>query len=108
MKCPMCNEKMERKKKSYSYSGTNIGVFDADVCSKCGEVFFTEKASDEIDAKAKEIGMWGFEKKSKITYSGNSLMVRIPNAISKFLSLKKGKEITIRPEGKKKIVVEIS
>lgn len=108
MKCPMCNEKTERKKTAYVYSGVKLGTFDADVCSKCGEVFFTEKASDEIDAKAKEMGIWGFEKKSKITYSGNSLMVRIPNAISKFLSLKKGREITIHPEGKKKIVVEIS
>ena len=58
MKCPICNEKMERKKKSYSYSGMKLGVFDADVCSKCSEVFCTEKASDEIDIKAKEMGIW--------------------------------------------------
>ena len=108
MECPMCNGKMERKKKEYTYSEVKLGTFDADICPKCGEVFFTEKASDEIDDKAKEMGIWGFEKKSKITYSGNSLMIRIPNAISNFLSLKKGREITIRPEGKKKIVVEIS
>lgn len=108
MKCPICNGKMERKKTAYVYSGVKLGTFDADVCSECSEVFFTESASDEIDAKAKKMGIWGFEKKSKITYSGNSLMVRIPNAISKFLSLKKGREITIRPEGKNKIVVEIS
>ena len=34
-------------------------------------------------------------------------MVRIPRNIAKFMKLRKGEEILIRPEGKKKLVVTI-
>jgi len=46
---------MERKKVPYNFGSISLGSFDADVCTKCGEVFFTEEASDAIDAKAKSL-----------------------------------------------------
>jgi hypothetical protein len=33
--------------------------FDAEVCPLCGEMLFTEEASDAIDAQAKRLGLWG-------------------------------------------------
>lgn len=100
MKCPICNGKLERKKASYNFGSVSFGVFDADACSKCGEVFFTEESSDAIDAKAKSLGLWGLEKKSMI--------VRIPKSIAEFMKLRKGEEILIRPEDSKKLVIEIA
>jgi len=108
MECPICEKgKMLREKTKYMYDDLNLGEYDALVCNKCGETFFTEGSSLEIEKKAKKLGIWGIEKKSKISYAGNSLMVRIPRNIAKFMKLRKGEEILIRPEGKKKLVVTI-
>lgn len=108
MKCPICNSKLKRKKVPYNFGSVSFGIFDADTCSKCGEVFFTEESSDAIDAKAKSLGLWGLEKKSRISYSGNSMIVRIPKSIAEFMKLRKGEEILIRPEDAKKLVIEIA
>ena len=108
MSCPICNGKLKMTKTEFSFYDVPFGKFDAEVCQKCGENFFTEEASDKIDQIAKKKGLWGLEKKSKISYSGNSLIVRIPKEIADFMGLTKGKKIEIHPEGKKKIVVEIT
>ena len=99
---------MKRAKSTYSYHDIELGNFDSDICTKCGEIFFTESASDKIDEMAKENGLWGLERRSKISYSGNSLIVRIPKDIAEFMNLEKGEEIRVHPEGKKRIVVEIA
>ena len=106
MKCPNCNGKLHEEKATYFYGETKLGDFDAEVCQKCGEIFFTEGASDVIDKKAKELGVWGIGQEGKIGYSGNSIIVRVPKKIAKFLNFKEGKSVYIRPEGKKKLVVE--
>ncbi len=107
MECPICEKNMERKKVPYNVGSVKLGTFDADVCPSCGEVFFTEESSDAIDRKAKESGLWGLEKRSKIGYSGNSLIVRIPKKVAEFMKLKKGEDILIKPEDKKRLVIEI-
>ena len=107
MECPICEKTMKRKKVPYSIGDISLDDYEADVCSSCGEVFFTEESSDAIDKKAKEIGIWGLEKKGKIGYSGNSLIVRIPKNVADFMNLKKGKGIVIKPEDKKHLLIEI-
>ncbi len=107
MKCPICEGEMERKKAPYAVGGIELGTFEADACSGCGEVFFTEASSDAIDRIAKERGLWGLEKKGKLGYSGNSLIVRIPKKVVEFMKLERGKEILIKPEDKKRLVIEI-
>ncbi len=107
MKCPMCEGDMERKKVPYTVGSVKLGTFEADVCPSCGEIFFTEKSSDAIDKEAKELGLWGLERKGKIGYSGNSLIVRIPKKVAEFMKLKKGGEILIKPEDKKRLIIEI-
>ena len=67
MSCPICNGKLKITKAEYSFYDVPFGKFDAEVCQKCGEVFFTEEASDEIDGIAKKKGLWGLEKRSKIS-----------------------------------------
>ncbi len=107
MRCPLCEGNMERKKMPYAIGGIKLGGFEADVCASCNEVFFTEKSSDAIDKKAKERGLWGLEKRGKIGYSGNSLIVRIPKRVAAFMELASGVEILIKPEDKKRLVIEI-
>jgi YgiT-type zinc finger domain-containing protein len=108
MNCPICNKKMEKSKEPYSYKNIELGKFEAEKCKKCNEIFFTETSSDEIDKKAKQHGLWGLEQHGTIGYSGNSIIVRIPKKIAKFLNFKQGKEVNIRPEGKTKLVVEMT
>ena len=46
MECPICEKgKLTRKKVDYNYKDWHFGKYDADVCNKCGESFFTEEAS---------------------------------------------------------------
>lgn len=106
MECPICGGSLNRRKVTYSQDEILLGKFEADVCNKCGETFFTEEASNLIERKAKESGIWGLGKKSKISYSGNSLILRIPVSVAKFMNLSKGEEVFIHPQGRKKLVVE--
>lgn len=106
MNCPICEKgKMIKKKTTYTYNEIDFGEYESYVCRKCGERFFTEESSRAIEKKAKELGVWGLERPSKISYSGNSLIVRIPKAIADFMGLSKGKEILLRPEGKAKLIL---
>lgn len=108
MKCPIC-EKGELKKRLIDEKmfGISLGRFPADVCD-CGESFVSEETMEKIEAKAKELGIWGLAEKLKVSKSGNSLVVRIPAKLAKFLELNSGKEILLYPEGKKKLVFEIT
>lgn len=98
---------MVKKRTKYMYDDLDLGEYDALVCNKCDETFFTEESSLEIEKKAKNLGIWGMEKKSKISYAGSSLIIRIPKSIAEFMRLTKGNDILIRPEGKKKLVVSL-
>jgi|SRR3989339_146199 len=106
--CRICDKgKLKRKIIPYSVYGTELGRFPAYVCNNCGEEWFDEQTSLEIERIEKEKGFFGLSKKSKITYSGNSLIIRIPRPISKFMKLKKEEPITIYPEGPKKLTIEM-
>lgn len=85
----------------------NLGIFPTQVCDACGEQWFDEKTSQKIQELEKKNGLFGLSKKSKVSYSGNSLIVRIPESVAKFMKIKKEDEIIIHPEGKNKIAVEL-
>ena len=85
--------------------GVYLGEFSAEICSKCGESFADEATTKAIEGEARKKGIWGLGKKTKITKTGNSLAVRIPKEIAKFLDLKAGEEAYIHPE-KNKIIIE--
>ncbi len=108
MKCPIC-EKGTLKKKIVEHFvyGIKLGKFTAQVCSSCNEEWFDEETSNKIQEQEKKKGLFGLSKKSKISYSGNSLIIRIPEAIAKFSGIKKEDEILIHPDGKDKIAVEL-
>jgi len=106
--CPICRGRLVRKKEPYWFGSINMGEFEADVCSKCGEAFYTEEASDQIDQLAKKAGLWGIGKKVVIGQSGNALIVRIPKEIAELYKLHKKATALISPEGKNKICIEVN
>ena len=108
-KCPMCDKGTLKKGKfEEEMFGISLGEYDAEICSKCDEAFFSMETMEKMEARAKELGVWGLAKNLKVVKSGNSLSVRIPAKIAKFLDLKEGENVVLYPEGKKKFVVEIT
>lgn len=86
--------------------GISLGEFDAEVCPACGETFLDDAAMEELESRAKAAGIWGLGKKLKIVKSGNSLVLRIPSDVAKFMKLKAGKEVYLHPDGDDRLVVD--
>ena len=106
-KCEECGGKIERRTVGYNYLDEHIGRFPAEVCAKCGEIVFDEKISDEIEKIVKENGMYGLGATTRVAIAGSSFVIRVTKKIADFLKLKKGEEVHIHPEGRKRLVVEI-
>ena len=106
--CPVCGKgRLRRGKVRQEMFGVDLGKYLAEICESCGESFVDQKAMRKIEARAKELGLWGLAKKVSIAKSGNSLVVRIPAGLARFLRLKGGEDALVRPEGREKIVVEL-
>ncbi len=107
-KCPICEKgNLIKKIVPYNVYGVELGRFPAEICNECKEQWFNEEVAEKIEKIEKEKGLFGLTKQSRISYSGNSLIVRIPKEIAKFMNLKKRKQIMIHPEGKNKIAIEV-
>lgn len=85
--------------------GVYLGEFRAEICSHCRESFTDEATTRAIESVARKKGIWGLGKQTTITKTGNSLAVRIPKEIARFLKLKVGNEAYIHPD-KDKIIIE--
>jgi len=108
-KCYLCEKgTLHKKKVDYVLLGEDFGKFDAEVCDKCGEEFFDEKVSMATEKIAKEKGLFGIEARTKIAEVGNSYCIRIPKKIFEFMSLKKGEEVLLIPENKKRLVIDVA
>ena len=107
IKCPVCNAgSMDKKEVSFSLYGENLGRFSAEVCNNCGEDFFDEKSSKKIDEIAKKKGLYGLEADTKISELGTNVAVRINKKLAEFFHTKKGDEIRVYPENKKRLIVD--
>ena|SRR3989338_6047687 len=105
--CEECDGKLIKKSVEFKLYGESVGFFPAEVCTKCGEEVFDEATSDKIDEKAKEKGLWGLGSSAKVTQVGSSIALIINKKIADFLGLKRGEEVYIHPENKRRIVIEI-
>jgi len=105
-KCYVCEKgNLKKKKVDYSLYGELIGKFNAEVCDKCGETFFSEEVSEKITEIAKKKGLFGLEAKTKIGQAGSTLDIRLPQKIIAYMKLKKGEEIKLIPESKRKLII---
>jgi len=98
--CIFCKGGVENKIVEHKEFGVLVGKFPAKVCVKCGEVFYDAETVDKIQAESRKKGLFGLAKKTKVAEVGNSLAVRIPKSIAKFVNLKKNTEVTIMPHGR--------
>lgn len=109
VKCYICEKgNLTKKLVDYKLYGVDIGKFEAEICSQCGEKFFDEEVSKNMTAVAKKKGLWGLETKTKIGQAGTTLDIRLPKKIIEFMKLSKGKEVDIYPDSRDKLVISLS
>lgn len=108
MECYKCGRAVFMKKKvDFVQLGISLGKFDALVCPLCDETVFEGAVSKHIEIKAKEAGIWGLARKTRIGTSGSSLDVKVPKVIVDLLQLRKGQEVIIEPREKNKIEITV-
>src|SRR5438034_11327550 len=97
--CPACGKgELHRGKVREQMFGVDLGEYPAEICDSCGESFVDQKAMRKIEARAKELGLWGLAKKVSIEKSVNSLVVRMPADIDLIRKLNGGEDALVRRE----------
>ncbi len=107
MKCIICDKgTLEEKMIDYKEFGVSLGRFKGSSCNNCGEIFFDSETARKIQAKSKEMGLFGLSKRTKVAKVGNSLAIRIPKEIAEFVKLKKEKEVRIFPKSANELIID--
>lgn len=106
-KCLECGGVYSEKMIDFSLYGISLGRYKAKVCNSCNDTLFNESESNKIDETAKEKKIWGLESKTTVGKVGNSLDIKISKKLAEFAGLKKGENVSIYPESRKKLIVEI-
>ncbi|MBS3056577.1 MAG: hypothetical protein J4473_04040 [Candidatus Aenigmarchaeota archaeon] len=107
MKCNECGGKMLKKVVDYIFLDENLGRFSAEVCSLCGEQVFEEGVIEKVTQNAKEKGLWNLGSSVKVSRIGNSMGIVVTKKLAQFLRLKPGETVTIYPENRHRIIVDI-
>ena len=76
---------------------------EAEVCTRCGSEYLPQEAESEV----KKRGLFGLERRGRVSKSGNSLVIRIPKEIAKSLKIEGDMPVVIYPSEPKKLVVEV-
>ena len=105
--CEECNGKIAKKNVEYIFLGQNLGKFPAEVCTTCGEQVFEEGVTRKIAAMTKQKGLWGLHDRARVNQIGGSIGITINKKIADFLALKKGEEVILYPENKKRLIIQI-
>ena len=59
-----------------------------------------------MEEKMKEIGLFGMEKTTNVSLSGNSLIIRINKRLADFLQLQENTSVRVYPIDKRRFIVE--
>ena len=103
-----CGGKLVSTPMPVEYFGIDFGIREGHACTKCGDEYLTEEVWQEVENKAKELGLFGIERKVRVRKSGNSLVVSIPPEIAKYLGITKESLVSLVPTGKRKIEIEMA
>ncbi|MBA7517679.1 hypothetical protein ES705_09733 [subsurface metagenome] len=88
--------------------GIDFGLRKGTVCTSCGDEYISDEVWEEIEKKAKELGLFGLERKVKIRKSGNSLVITLPPDIAEFLGVKPQTLVSLLPLDKGKLEIQVS
>ena len=96
--CKKCNEKMrEAVLEEYEHEeGIPLKEVSAYVCPNCHDFLFSEEQLELIEKRTRAIKVHLFTLRRRLTISGRSLSLNIPEDVVKHLKLKKGQDISLR------------
>ena len=108
--CKKCKEVAEKTVLSRYEAEKGIVLEDVDAyeCPKCGEFVFTEEQIEEIEKRVEAIKTHRFSFKRKITISGRSLVINIPEDMVRHMKIHKGKITKLTPLDDKRFLVELA
>lgn len=102
-----CGGKMKETLDEIEFFGINFGIKKIEICTKCGDKYISDEIYEEIEKKSKDLGLFGLERKVKVTKSGNSLVLRLPPDIVKFAGIKYQDILSILPVEKGKFEIKV-
>lgn len=107
--CKKCNDGVKKVVLDrYEYEkGVVLEKVEAYECPRCHEFIFTEKQAEEVERRAESIKFHKFSFERKVTISGRSLVINIPEDITRHMKLEKGRKAKLIPLDDKSFLVEI-
>ncbi len=102
-----CGGTMKETLDEIEFFGINFGIKKIEMCAKCGDKYISDEVYEEVEKKAKERGLFGLERKVKVTKSGNSLVLRLPPDIIKFAGIKYKDILSILPIEKGRFEIKV-
>ena len=107
--CKKCKEEARKVKLARYEHEKGIVLEDVEAyeCPKCHEFIFTEKQLEEVEKRAGALKFHRFSFERKITISGRSLVINIPEDIARHMKLEKGKKTRLTPLDDKHFLVEV-
>ena len=102
-----CGGKLKKAKTEVEFFGMDFGARECEVCTKCGGEYLSNETMQEIESQVRAKGYFALEKSVQIGKSGNSLVLRIPAELARFLSLHYKSQARIYPTGKDSLRVEV-
>lgn len=106
--CYECEKgKLVHKDVEYKQYDVVIGKYPAEVCTKCGEVFFDSDTVGKIELELKKRNLWGLGTKAQVGTSGNSLDIKLAKRLVNFFHLRKGQSVFIEPKTANRFEVQI-
>lgn len=82
-----CGGKLKKSKTEVEFFGIDFGIKNCEVCTKCGTEYLDNETLREIEQEVKKRKLFGLEQMIRVTKSGNSIVVRIPQEIAKFSNI---------------------
>lgn len=103
-----CGGRLKKSRTEVEFFGINFGLKECEVCTKCGSEYLSNETMEEIEKEVKKKGYFALEKNVQIGKSGNSLVLRIPSEIAKFLHLHYKSLARVYPTGKDSLRIEVT
>ena len=101
-----CGGRLEEHASEVEFFGIDFGVKWVEVCADCGTEYLSQETMEEVEAEVRRRGLFGLERRGRVSKSGNSLVIRIPQEI-KSMKLKRDLPIVIYPSDKDRLVIEV-
>ncbi len=101
--CPICGGAIKRTKSAYVVGRVVVEPeLEVDMCTKCGEEFYTAEQVARAQEKAAKLGVLALqlEEERELKQIGGSLVVSIPKAMVRTLNLSPKEKVKIRLAGR--------